>query len=87
MNFDSKKSVLRGNNGRIRIGTEKKQIVGSVRLQNPSKGYNPLTAIDSALNGNAVKMIKKTPRNNPANQGQKQGGKLLRIADSNPSQE
>ena len=33
-----------------------------------AQGYNPLSAIEIALNGNAANMIEKPPRNNPANQ-------------------
>ncbi len=32
------------------------------------QGYNPLAAIDIALNGNAATMVEKPPQNNPANQ-------------------
>ena len=38
------------------------------------RGYNPLTAIEIALNGNAASMVEKPPQDNPANQDQKQGG-------------
>lgn len=37
------------------------------------QGYNPLTAMDIALNGNAASMVEKPTKNNPNNQGQKQG--------------
>ena len=39
-----------------------------------AQGYNPLTAIEIALNGNAAGMIEKPTQNNPADQDQKQGG-------------
>ena len=32
------------------------------------RGYNPLTAIEIALNGNAATMVEKPPKNNPATQ-------------------
>ena len=32
------------------------------------RDYNPLTAIEIALNGNAATMIEKPPRKNPVNQ-------------------
>ena len=32
------------------------------------QGYNPLAAIDIALNGNAANMIEKPTQDNPANQ-------------------
>ena len=38
------------------------------------QGYNPIAAIETALNGNAANMVEKPPRDNPANQDQKQGG-------------
>ena len=38
------------------------------------QGYNPLAAIDIALNGNAADMIEKPARNNPANQDKEKGG-------------
>ena len=38
------------------------------------QGYNPLTAIEIALNGNAADMIEKPARNNPANQDKEKGG-------------
>ena len=41
---------------------------------NPLKGYNPLTAIDIALNGNAAMMIEKSAQNNPDNPNQDEGG-------------
>ena len=37
------------------------------------QGYNPLAAIEIALNGNAAGMVEKPTQNNPANQDQKQG--------------
>ena len=39
-----------------------------------AQGYNPLAAIEIALNGNAASMVEKPTQNNPANQDQKQGG-------------
>ena len=38
------------------------------------QGYNPLAAIEIALNGNAAGMVEKPTQNNLANQEQKQGG-------------
>ena len=38
------------------------------------QGYNPLTAIEIALNGNAANMVEKPPRNNPAKQDKEKGG-------------
>ena len=32
------------------------------------QGYNPLTAIEIALNGNAASMVEKPPQDNPATQ-------------------
>ena len=32
------------------------------------QGYNPLTAIEIALNGNAASMVEKPPQGNPTNQ-------------------
>ena len=32
------------------------------------RGYNPLAAIEIALNGNAATMVEQPPRDNPANQ-------------------
>ena len=37
------------------------------------QGYDPLVAIDIALNGNAANMVEKSHRDNPADQDQKQG--------------
>ena len=38
------------------------------------QGYNPLTAIEIALNGNAATMVEKPSKNNTPDQDQKQGG-------------
>ena len=38
------------------------------------QGYNPLTAIEIALNGNAASMVEKPPQNNPDDQDQDKGG-------------
>ena len=38
------------------------------------QGYNPLTAIEIALKGNAAIMVEKPLKNNPPDQEQKQGG-------------
>ena len=37
------------------------------------QGYNPLAAIEIALNGNAADMVEKPTQNNPADQDRKQG--------------
>lgn len=37
------------------------------------QGYNPLTAIEIALNGNAAAMIENTTQNNPEKELQTQG--------------
>ena len=38
------------------------------------QGYNPLTAIEIALNGKAATMVEKPLQNKPDNQNQDQGG-------------
>ena len=38
------------------------------------QGYNPLTAIEIALKGDAATMVEKPLKNNPPDQDQKQGG-------------
>ena len=38
------------------------------------QGYNPLSAIEIALNGDAASMVEKPLKNNPPEQDQKQGG-------------
>ena len=39
-----------------------------------AQGYNPLAAIEIALNGNAANMVEKPPQNNTAKQNEKKGG-------------
>ena len=38
------------------------------------QGYNPLSAIEIALNGNAASMVEKPLKNNPNNQDKDTGG-------------